>query len=74
MAEVDCVMSNWGSWTDCGAMSAGQKTRRRSIEQPALNGGASCLHLVDHGTCPGKISSFFHLIKVHVILIIFSPF
>ena len=66
-------MSNWGPWTQCGAMSGGQKTRSRSIEQAALNGGASCLHLVDHGTCPGKIS-ISHFIKVHEIIVIFSHF
>ena len=38
---VDCVISEWGPWSECVAGSADQ-SRSRSVVTPASNGGSAC--------------------------------
>jgi len=37
----DCVLSNWGAWSECKDPQD-QKYRKRAIQQEAANGGAPC--------------------------------
>ena len=44
--SVDCVMSEWSEWSSCCRQhhnrNVGRKTRTRSVETPAKNGGKEC--------------------------------
>ena len=52
----DCQVSSWGAWTGlcsktCGG---GRRTRTRTMEAPAADGGAGCGSLVDVNVCNSK--------------------
>ena len=51
-APVDCVMSEWSSWTDCSkTCGGGTKTRTRKIETPSANGGVACSSTFEEQAC-----------------------
>jgi len=48
-SDVDCVLSNWGSWSGCGM--DGQRYRERSVESLAEGGKPCTGHLQETQTC-----------------------
>ena len=41
-ADTDCLLAEWGQWSDCSCSCYGVKERHRRIEQFAQGGGKSC--------------------------------
>ncbi|CBZ54470.1 putative thrombospondin type 1 domain-containing protein [Neospora caninum Liverpool] len=66
---TSCVVSEWSEWGPCGAScGGGERTRKRSIISPPVNGGAICPSLTedevkqlnmaaDKGGCKGTYTS-----------------
>lgn len=51
---IDCVVSEWGPWSDCDtACGTGMMSRTRIIEQKPQNGGKHCPSLVQKRGCQG---------------------
>jgi len=49
---VDCVVSEWGCWTECTqTCGTGQMSRTRTVEVPPMYGGKPCGDLVDYEFC-----------------------
>jgi hypothetical protein len=49
---VDCRLSEWSSWGGCSAgCGGGMRLRTRSVEMPALYGGAACGPQQEQGAC-----------------------
>eukprot|EP01004_Peranema_trichophorum_P002386 NODE_144_length_3469_cov_340.552002_g122_i1.p1 GENE.NODE_144_length_3469_cov_340.552002_g122_i1~~NODE_144_length_3469_cov_340.552002_g122_i1.p1 ORF type:complete len:1105 (-),score=461.08 NODE_144_length_3469_cov_340.552002_g122_i1:155-2980(-) len=49
---VDCVMSNWGSWTPCDkTCGGGFSSRTRVVQRSATNGGVPCGSTIEHQQC-----------------------
>ncbi|KFG57279.1 sushi domain (scr repeat) domain protein [Toxoplasma gondii RUB] len=47
-----CVVSEWSEWGPCGAScGGGERTRKRSIVSPPVNGGALCPSLTEDEVC-----------------------
>ncbi|PFH35883.1 hypothetical protein BESB_055340 [Besnoitia besnoiti] len=47
-----CVVSEWSEWGPCGAScGGGERTRKRSIISPPVNGGALCPSLTEDEVC-----------------------
>jgi hypothetical protein len=45
--KVDCVLSSWEAWTECSkSCGGGEKSRKRTIQTPAKNGGEGCVGTV----------------------------
>jgi len=45
--KVDCVLSEWGYWTECSkSCGGGEKSHTRTILTPAKNGGEGCVGTV----------------------------
>lgn len=51
---VDCVVSGWGSWSECSPACGEkrEKTRTRTITRQPAHGGAACPPLVEKEDCP----------------------
>lgn len=51
---IDCLLSDWGTWSDCDAVcGTGIMTRTRTIESAPQNGGKHCSSLVQKRGCQG---------------------
>lgn len=51
---IDCVVSEWGPWSDCDRhCDQGVSVRRRRIIQPQSNGGQHCPVLEESKPCQG---------------------
>jgi hypothetical protein len=49
---VDCLLSNWSSWTDCSAVCAGgSQSRHRCVRRPAADGGEACADILGTQSC-----------------------
>ncbi len=49
---VDCIVSDWSSWTTCTAScGGGMQTRTRDIIVHPNNGGSSCPTLIENQLC-----------------------
>lgn len=46
---VDCVVSNWSSWSNC---DGGTQTRTRTVITQPQNGGTTCPDLTETRNCP----------------------
>lgn len=53
--QTDCVVAEWGGWSECSAPCAGgHQTRERSIEVDVDGGGKPCDALVDMRPCNNR--------------------
>jgi hypothetical protein len=50
---IDCVVSDWGAWSDCsgGTCGTGSQSRTRTVTRAAANGGATCPSLSESRPC-----------------------
>ncbi|XP_039627466.1 somatomedin-B and thrombospondin type-1 domain-containing protein isoform X1 [Polypterus senegalus] len=54
-AAIDCVVSSWGSWSECSQLcGAGSKERTRQVITPPRNGGMPCPDLKQRRGCFGQ--------------------
>jgi hypothetical protein len=52
---VDCLVSNWSAWSVCnGGCKEGQRSRTRTVERAAANGGAACPALNEVAKMPAS--------------------
>lgn len=53
-AVIDCILSDWGSWSDCDKeCGPGTMSRSRTIIRAPENGGKRCQSLVQKRGCSG---------------------
>jgi hypothetical protein len=57
---VDCVVSEWSTWSEC---IDGSITRTRTIITPASNGGAVCPVLTESQSCSTAIQCFNYSVQ-----------
>ena len=52
--KVDCLVSNWGQWSECKmgkACDDGYQERRRLIKREPKNGGVACPKIKEKRKC-----------------------
>lgn len=58
---TDCLLSEWGSWSECDAKcGTGTRSRTRSILKAPENGGKHCASLTQKQGCEGYRCKNFH--------------
>lgn len=51
---IDCLLSEWGQWSECDAKcGSGTRTRTRTILRAAEMGGKHCGSLIQRQGCEG---------------------
>lgn len=52
LCPVDCVMGEWGEWSECSAeCGGGFQTRERDIITPSVGAGARCGNTIEERNC-----------------------
>lgn len=58
---TDCLLSEWGAWTECDAKcGTGTRSRTRSILRAPENGGKHCASLTQKQGCEGYRCKSYH--------------
>lgn len=61
ISVIDCLLSEWGPWSECDAKcGTGSRSRTRTVLRAPENGGKHCVSLTQKQGCEGFKCKSFH--------------